>query len=246
MLRLATASILLLPAVLLACSAGDSQKADADAALRPPQPAATETTAPAKPDGTKLTVTEVAVDELPHNLSLLGHPMAARRWTDRLGDNLLVLTETGGEEDCDQYGCGATVETYGFHYLISGSAQTLLWRTTDKIEKCDVDLTLRVEPESITVTDLDRDGTSETTFVYAMACRGDPSPFTLKLLMHEGATKYALRGHTTAPGGEGEPDGEPAEMTVDPSFNQAPAEFLQFATAQWRKYQRYDTWHRHD
>ena len=43
------------------------------------------------------------------------------------------------------------------------------------------------------VTDLDQDGIAETTVQYKLACRSDVSPALMKLVMHEGETKYAHR-----------------------------------------------------
>lgn len=239
----------LLPALLLACTdsskPGSALRPDAPAAEPTPASPAAATPAGAKPTEAKagIVASEVRPADLPRNLPLQGRVVVARRWTDRLGDNLLVLTETPPAERCDDDGmCYTTLETYGYHYLLSGGAQTLLWRTSDAVRDCELDMTLAVHPGSVTVTDLDGDGTAETAFAYAMACRGDVSPYDMKLLMHEGAAKFALRGHTTAPGGENEPDAYPSEMTVDPAFNRAPPEFLRYATEQWRRYERYSAW----
>ncbi|HET6229686.1 MAG TPA: hypothetical protein VFE05_06350 [Longimicrobiaceae bacterium] len=96
---------------------------------------------------------------------------------------------------------------------------------------CDFDLTAGFEPGSLAVTDLDRDGVAETSFLYVLACRSDVSPAVLKLIMHEGAAKYAIRG-TTRPKGAG----AGGEMRPDAAFRTAPAAFLAFARHQWARF----------
>ena len=105
------------------------------------------------------------------------------------------------------------------------------WRAKDFVEKCEFDLTLDVVEGSIKVTDLDDDGEAEISFLYRLSCRSDVSPHTAKLLLYEGATKYALRGQSKERVGEKEFVG--GDFTADPAFEQAPKPFLEFAKAQW-------------
>lgn len=202
--------------------------------------------APAKPAQSEAAPAEIAVTELKANQLPPGIPhgmetVLARRWTDRLGDNVLLFTRAG-RETCDQDMCGTTLTLDGYHYLVSGSQSTQLWHTTDAVRTCELDMTLDVHPGSIAITDLDHDGTAETTYVYAMACRGDVSPLDMKLIMHEGAAKYAIRGSTDLPGKYLGGEGFPARMSVDPSFGQAPAEFRSWAIQHWRQFEGYDRW----
>jgi hypothetical protein len=55
----------------------------------------------------------------------------------------------------------------------------------------------------------------------------------MKLIMHEGVTKYAIRGTMlleTPQGSYGD------EMKVDASFDGAPKEFLPYAKDEWNKF----------
>jgi hypothetical protein len=106
-----------------------------------------------------------------------------------------------------------------------------VWRAKDFVEKCEFDLTLDVVEGSIKVTDLDDDGEAEISFLYRLSCRSDVSPLTAKLLLYEGAAKYALRGETKERVGEKEFAG--GTFTPDPAFEKAPRPFLEFAKAQW-------------
>jgi hypothetical protein len=107
-----------------------------------------------------------------------------------------------------------------------------VWKARDFVNQCEFDLTLEVVEGSIRLTDLDGDGEPEVSFMYRLACRSDVSPLDAKLLMYEGATKYALRGQTKERVGENEFAG--GEFTVDPAFEQAPRQFVEFARAQWK------------
>ena len=112
----------------------------------------------------------------------------------------------------------------------AGSKQ--VWKARDFVERCEFDVTLEVIEGSIRLTDLDADGEPEVSFLYRLACRSDVSPLDAKLLMYEGAAKYALRGTTKERVGENEFAG--GEYKVDPSFEQAPTQFVEFAKAQWK------------
>jgi hypothetical protein len=80
---------------------------------------------------------------------------------------------------------------------------------------------------------MDNNGIAENTFLYKMSCKGDVSPDDMKLIMHEGASKYAVRGSMIL-----EMDGQKygGEMKPDASFDKAPQEFLPYAIDQWNKF----------
>jgi len=185
----------------------------------------------------------VEARSLPRAVAYRGDVVAARQWTDRMGDNLLVITKTscltpGGESEtgwCGDY------ETYAYHYVRRPAGWTLLWRTTDSVRECGEDVTLDLDPRTVSVTDLDADGVAETTFLYLLACRGGVDPAGMKLIMHEGAAKYAIRGSTDMSREYGAR--ARSEMNVDPSFNRAPPAFRAFAVAQWNRWIREDRWH---
>lgn len=176
-----------------------------------------------------------------------GNVVAARGWTDRLGENVLLVTKTGCLTPNLEPGgtwCG-DFETYAYHYVRRqpGGAYTLLWRTTDAVRECGEDVTLEPSARTVAITDLDADGVAETTFVYLLACRGGVDPAGMKLIMHEGATKYAIRGSTDMTreiGTYGRPT-----MNLDAAFQRAPASFRRFAVAHWNRFVRESTWNQH-
>ena len=184
-------------------------------------------------------VQNVGVRSIPRTMPHQGRPVAAKRWTDRLGENTLILTQTGklrgrscppGQDPCSD------AEVYAYHYVRRGAAVSLLWRTIDFERGCEFDLYAGFIPESIAFTDLDGDGVAESSFMYLLTCRSDVSPATLKLIMHEGAQKYAARGSSRPRGA-----GMGGEMRLDEAFARAPRAFGEFVRAPWRRFRGHDT-----
>ncbi|HEY3250466.1 MAG TPA: hypothetical protein VGK25_05055 [Ignavibacteria bacterium] len=175
---------------------------------------------------------EYGISKLPTGLSgYEGKIMAMAKWEDKLGANVVFITETSEKYSGDD---NRHKELYGYHYITSDDANKLLWKINDFIKDCPVDITIKYIDESLSITDLDNNGIGESSFLYRMSCKGDVSPDAMKLLMHEGETKYAIRGEMKLEvKGEGTYGGK---MEIDPSFDKAPGEFLEFARSQWNKY----------
>jgi hypothetical protein len=107
------------------------------------------------------------------------------------------------------------------------------WKKIEDIRElvppCALDLTADFVDGATGVTDLDQDGEAELTFIYRFGCGGDVSPNTMKLIMLEGAKKYALRGESrVAPG-----NGERVGGTYKPDFAKAPPAFFAHAKKVW-------------
>lgn len=68
-------------------------------------------------------------------------------------------------------------------------------------------------PEATTVTDIDNDGSPEFTVAYQLSCSGTADPATVRVILRQGETKFAIRGESqlrlpgkTAVGGTRTPD----------------------------------------
>lgn len=141
-----------------------------------------------------IVVTRLAPGDVPAGAAHRGSVEAARTWRDATGDNLLLLTRTEEMDTIVDESRMRQREIYGYHYVRDGDRYRLLWRTNDFVRECDLDIALSYAPGSLQVTDVDGDGTAETSYVYDQACMGGLDPATVKLILHEGATKYAIRG----------------------------------------------------
>ena len=170
------------------------------------------------------------VGTLPQSVKYDGKVVAGAKWDDNNGQNILIITETAEKNQSNDE---RMKELFAYLYVVNGSDTKLLWRVNDFIKDCPLDITMNYLQKSLIVTDLNNNGIAENTFLYIMSCRGDVSPEDMKLIMHEGETKYAIRGSRKL-----EMSGESygGETKVDPSFDNAPVDFLPFAKEQWAKF----------
>jgi hypothetical protein len=201
-------------------------------------------------------------EQLPAGIKFKGTLHEAWQWKDRSGDNLLITSVVPpySDKQKNEYGEeGGSSELYAFHFVKNDSSYSLLWEISDAEKACPFDLTLGFFKDAVTITDLDKDGTAETTVQYKKACRSDVSPAYMKLVMHEDTTKYSLRGGMWVfDGGNGKfevtekdvnlekltkPKDQMAKMyqlygryETEKEFAKAPPEFLIHARKQWLKY----------
>lgn len=157
-----------------------------------------------------------------------GRVVAVATWQESNGEHLLVqsIREEAWKEDT------RSAYLYGYHFLKTGNTYTQQWKIQDFVKECPVDITLEYLPDSPKVEDLDGDGQAETLLLYTLACKGDVSPDDMKLILHKGQTKYAIRG-TRGLRIQGKLAEKP-DMRVDASLKNAPVA-LQKAAVNWWK-----------
>jgi hypothetical protein len=179
--------------------------------------------------------------EVPAGVVVRGAVEAGRRWRDENGENVLLLTRTRelGTHSAEYGEQVRGREIHAYHYVRAGAAYRLLWHTVDFVRDCPVDVLLEYAPGSLRITDVDADGVAESSFVYALACRGGVDPPALKLILHEGAAKYAIRG--TADYRVLAPSYPAPEMEVDRALARIPA-LRALAEQQWRRFVREPRW----
>jgi hypothetical protein len=184
----------------------------------------------------------LAPAQVPPGVAVAGRVEAARQWSDRTGENLLLLTRTPETTAPDPDGDGDVLrsrEMHAYHYVRQGAGYRLLWQTVDFVRDCELDLLLQIVPGSVQVTDVDGDGVAETSYAYLLTCTSDVSPLEMKLILHEGAAKYAIRGTTDLR--PMDPRYPAPEMRVDPALQREPT-LLAFAERQWRRFVRLARW----
>lgn len=154
------------------------------------------------------------------------------QWIDNQGNHLLILSEllTASKKDP----LGRDAEIFASHYLEVDGRWVRQWKVTDFERNCMVDIGATFVPQSVTVTDLNKDHIAEVSFMYRTYCTGGVDPHSLKFIMYEGKKKYAIRGETLVKLPEQPVYG--GATTIDSSFKSAPKEFQQFAVTQWEKY----------
>lgn len=180
--------------------------------------------------------------DVPSDLKFKGKITGGAKWKDDNGENYLIISETEIKNGKDKEGNDAiSKELFAYNYVIKNGETTLLWQINDFVKDCPLDLALNYNIGSLSITDVNKNGIGESTFLYRMSCKGDVSPDELKLMMHEGKDKYALRGTNQLQFKvDGKTTTEGGEYKVDAAFDKAPAGFLDYAKAQWNKFKTHE------
>lgn len=108
-------------------------------------------------------------------------------------------------------------------------------RVFDYIE-CGDNAEVNFIKNSLTISDINKNGIKEVTFLYDLICNSDFYPADMKLIMIEGDKKYKIRGSKmffVLDNGDDIPQN--INYNIDESFKSAPDEFLDFATDIWTK-----------
>jgi len=178
-------------------------------------------------------VSPLARTAVPANLKHAGKVVQALRYTDRTGTYCVLTTEIGSRPATNPED-GQDADLYAYQYQVpTAGAPTLSWQVHDFVADCPLDLEAQFLPGSLTVTDLDQNGTAEVWVVYRTTCRGDVSPSTQKIIMREGTKKYAVRGNSRIQVGAKMYDG--GDYKLDAAFQAAPAAFRQHALKLWQR-----------
>lgn len=145
-------------------------------------------------------------------------------WTAKTGPGYLVLSTT--QKDSKR-GPGRQI----FAQLYAGKPLGELRLVRDAVENCQLDLVVSFVTGSVTVSDLDGDGTPEVAFAYDLDCdaKADGSP--RKLIVLEGKDKHALRGTSRGLDPDDKPVGGEYKME---GFKGAPA-LSAWAEKRWKE-----------
>jgi hypothetical protein len=169
-------------------------------------------------------------NDIPKNMPYKGVLTDALQYTDKEGTHVVIMAEdVTADKDNDDL---RKASIYAFCYLKNGSSATLLWKMYDFTDVCEEDLEATYKDNAY-ITDLDKNGMAEVWLTYIDACKGDVSPSEMKIIMHEGAKKFAIRGTTRVNVGGGKYMG--GSYTFDEAFKGAPQSFRDYATQLWKK-----------
>lgn len=170
---------------------------------------------------------------LPAAIIYKGKPVKIRSWKDKLGDNLLLLTETGefASADSAEFTDNRDSELHVYHYVKTGAVWNKIATVNDQISSCPVDIVTRFIPGALFITDLNADGIAECTFAYHLTCTGGVDNKVMKLIMLENKNKYVIRGTTSVNIGEEIPGTMKYEAGI-------PERFKVFMIARWKAFER--------
>lgn len=170
--------------------------------------------------------------DLPQNLSFKGLLKDAYRWSDKHGQHLTLITETGELPSSKQeYEDFRNAELFAYDYLVQKDSIKQVWKLHDFVKDCPVDLNVHFINNTFQITDLNKDGIGEIWVMYNVACYGDVSPLEMKIIMYQGLQKYAMRGRSKVEFSKYETEG--GEYKFDITFLNGPNEFKEFAKKMW-------------
>jgi hypothetical protein len=90
------------------------------------------------------------------------------------------------------------------------------------------------------VTDMYKNDTCQTWLIYKLCCSSDVAPMDIKLIMHIGQKKYAVRGRAQVKY-NGRIGSEEGTKVFDYEFKMLPKPLTDYANKLWAKY-KYDEW----
>lgn len=134
---------------------------------------------------------------LRNHFTFKGQIKAGISWKDSSGKHVVFCCETGEYQTKsaeNEYVQNAELMVY--HYVQSEKKYELVWKIVDYSRECPFDVLANYKKGSLQRTDLNNNAIPEIWVAYAVSCRSDVSPSTLKLIMYEGKTKYKLEGNT--------------------------------------------------
>ena len=166
---------------------------------------------------------------LPKEIKHKGSIDTAVKYTDNEGQHILITSE-----DADIDGDRLTgVYLYAYCYKLTGGKWHLEWQMQDMVNQCEEDVAGDFLPNTFAVTDVNHDGKAEVWLMYRLACRGDVSPSDMKVIMHDGNKKYAMRGGSKVKVNATDYYG--GDYKFDDAFKNGPAIFRQHAQQLWEK-----------
>lgn len=185
-----------------------------------------------------LTAARIDSAQVPKALKYKGNFKDGFRWKDKTGEYIILTSETGVyfNEKFQHENDGSDAEIFAHCYSLENNQQ--IWKVNDFIKDCMVDIDAAFKKNTLSVTDLDKNGTAEVWMMYELACKGDVSPSDLKVIMYEGNQKFAMRGESKIQTGmenHGKPVFEGGTYTFDKAFKEGPKVFREYAEKLWKK-----------
>jgi hypothetical protein len=183
----------------------------------------------------QLTIAQIKVihldkSEIPKSAKYIGQIVDAVKYKDIDGEFIVITTQTGIINTNDSF---KSADLYAYHFKVNKDSIKLTWQMHDFIKDCGEDVIAKYLPNSFAVTDLDNDGQAEVWVMYKTTCAGDVSPLVMKIIMHEGDKKFAMRGTNRVKVSDTAYEG--GNYAFDISFLNAPDLFRRYAKELWKK-----------
>lgn len=143
-----------------------------------------------------------------NNIPNPGHVVKLKKVKDDYGYHLLVLTRKVGPSPSNpDFRRTEAISIQALYYTRVNGQWVQEWTIKDSVDCPGQDVTTDFFMDSITVTDINRDGRAEVTVPYHTFCGGGMDAQTVKVILREGDLKLAIRG--TSSFVSGSPNDEP-------------------------------------
>lgn len=189
----------------------------------------------------------ITVSDLPEEIQAINNINIAVRWTDSLGDNILITAKKvlrpsddvffrreqrrlPAKELSDNY---KESPTYAYHYFIKKDSAIFDWQVTGTPKPCSQNEKGNTVKCSFIITDLNNDKIAEVWLIYKAMCMEDETPSGMKIIMYENGKRYTMDGDRFYKNDDGKITG--GNFNYDNAFKTAPAVFLNYAEQLWKK-----------
>lgn len=187
------------------------------------------------------TLKNLPLTELPKGISYKGEFLNCTMWTDKLGENYLITSQSPvHQEELPEGTPISSKELYAQHYIKEGERFSILWQLYDFLKDgyCGMfTVDYLCKPY---INDFDRNGICETWLVYQLGCRSDygTPPLIMKIIMHSGTQKYAIRGKRDVLYPQ-HYDCSPSmgNFRIDDNYKALPESIRDFGMILWHKFQ---------
>lgn len=179
---------------------------------------------------------KISQKNLPKEIGFEGKLKEIIKFNDSEGGHIILLTETGEipSKKIINIDDETDFKIFAYSYLLdkTDNQYKLNWKIQDFVSNCEFDLLMGFLKNTFKITDLDKNGKAEVWTMYQMGCVSDVSPIEMKIIMHQGKQKFALRGNSMVNTGTGTIGGA---YKLDENLSTGPNEFKEFALKMWRE-----------
>ena len=177
----------LLAGLIVRC--GETAKADAEKTLEVTHEKSTSIDHESSQLFTFVDSIRVLAEVDPRIFPFSGHFFLSLSWNDKLGCNVLILSEDGEYEE----GTGQR-ELFAYHYIRRGGFYDVLWQMHDSVVGLGCDLNIQLIDFFPLISDVDSNGVAEAAIFYSLDNRCDAVAFPATLIVHEGTGEIAISG----------------------------------------------------
>lgn len=194
-----------------------------------------EISQPSPPQTDSVTVLPFVLAEWDKTVDWGGKLKDGARWNDKTGSYVLLISDLFRGEISD---VSLVARVNARKYRMAGDSLQLVWEVKEVNQDYFTNPEYRFK--TLEITDLDRDGIAETSFIYTIDSDGG-GPCRAKLILHVNDQKYAIRGQFA---GMDIDVGEIEEKHIGPEFSSVDPRFKAFASQKWDDFERefYDSW----